>query len=67
MSITVSRVTDDWNIGSIVTLVSDSASNLALLTQDFGVDRWVNSRMDLNFAGMLQSSYKINVFLIILS
>ena len=32
---------DGWNIGSIVTLVSDS-SNVQLLTRDFNVNRWID-------------------------
>ena len=58
VSVTVSSITDNWNIGSIVTLVSDSASNLEVLTRDFGVDRWVDSRMDLSFAGMFENPYQ---------
>lgn len=48
---------DAWNIGTIVTVVSDS-SNYQVLTQDFGVNRWIDGdsssdqrRFDLNFAG----------------
>ena len=48
---------DGWNIGTIVTLVSDS-SNYQVLTQDFNVNRWIDGdeytayrRFDLNFAG----------------
>ena len=49
---------DGWNIGTIVTLVSDS-SNYQVLTQDFDVNRWIDGddaytahrRFDLNFAG----------------
>ena len=52
VSITVSSITDNWNIESIVTLVSDSISNLEVLTRDFGINRWVNTRTDLSFAGM---------------
>ena len=49
---------DGWNIGTIMTLVSDSR-NYQVLTQDFGVNRWIDGddaypahrRFDLNFAG----------------
>jgi hypothetical protein len=38
---------DAWNIGSIVTLVRDIDDNIQLLTQDFGVGRWVDTNGEL--------------------
>ncbi len=37
---------DSWNIGSIVTLVGDTEGGYALLTTDFGVNRWVEPGKD---------------------
>jgi hypothetical protein len=34
---------DGWNIGSIITLVRDIDDNIQLLTQDFGVRRWIST------------------------
>ena len=34
---------DGWNIESIITLVRDTDNRTQLLTQDFGVDRWIDS------------------------
>ncbi len=34
---------DNWNIGSIVTLVGDTEGGYALLTSDLGVNRWVDT------------------------
>ena len=36
---------DGWNIGSIVTLVSDSR-NIQMLTRDFDVNRWIDGDGD---------------------
>ena len=33
---------DGWNIGSIVTLVRDPADRIQVLTQNFGVNRWID-------------------------
>lgn len=33
---------DGWNIGSIVTLVRDPAGRIQVLTQNFGVNRWID-------------------------
>ena len=33
---------DGWNIQSIVTLVKDSGNRVNLLTQHFGVNRWID-------------------------
>jgi hypothetical protein len=38
-----------WNIGAIVTLVQDVDDNIQLLTQDFGVDAWINDGALENF------------------
>lgn len=35
--------TDGWNIESIVTLVRDSHGGVGLLTQNFHVNRWIDS------------------------
>jgi hypothetical protein len=35
---------DGWNIGSIVTLVRDTNNGIQLLTQDFGVNHWIDSK-----------------------
>ena len=37
---------DGWNIGSIVTLVSDSTSKIQVLTRNFGVNRWIDGDED---------------------
>jgi hypothetical protein len=34
---------DGWNIGSIVTFVRDTNNGIQLLTQNFGVDHWIDS------------------------
>ncbi len=40
---------DAWNIGSIVTLVGDTEGGYGILTRDFGVNRWVDSRKQKHF------------------
>jgi hypothetical protein len=37
---------DGWNIGSIVTLVRDTDDKIHLLTQDFDVNRWIDSDVE---------------------
>ena len=39
----VANGNDGWNIGSIVTLIRDTAKGIQLLTQDFDVDRWIDN------------------------
>ena len=34
---------DGWNIESIITLVRDSDDKIQLLTQDLGVNRWIDT------------------------
>ena len=41
----VANATDGWNIGSVVTLVSDSR-NTQMLTKDFDVNRWIDGGGD---------------------
>ena len=68
---------DGWNIGSIVTLVSDS-SNVQLLTRDFNVNRWIDgdgasshkkfdlslSRSEVNIGRMhcILAMYHVHIF-----
>ena len=53
----VARGSDGWNIGSIVTLVRDSINNIQVLSQDFSVNRWIDSdvtsqrQLDLTLSG----------------
>ena len=41
----VANATDGWNIGSVVTLVSDSR-NTQMLTKDFDVNWWIDGGGD---------------------
>ena len=50
VSIVLPTGNDDWNVETVVTLVSGS-SNLQVITRDLGVNRWINGRMDLSSAG----------------
>ena len=57
---------DGWNIESIVTLVSDSSSNIQLLTQDFDVNCWIDGnsaksheQLDLTIPGKFISCITI--------
>ena len=38
-----SDATDGWNIGSVVTLVGDSAGRIQVLTRDFGANFWIDT------------------------
>ena len=73
---------DGWNIGSIVTLVSDS-SNVQLLTRDFNVNRWIDgdgasshkkfdlslSRSEVNTGEMhcMLAMYHVHIFLALIT
>ena len=53
----VERSNDGWNIASIVTFVKDSFDQVQVLTQDIGVNRWIDGnslhsyrRFELTFA-----------------
>ena len=50
---------DGWNIESIVTLARDSDDKIQLLTQDLGVNRWIDTNdgpEDINFMLTLSNS-----------
>ena len=53
----VERSNDGWNIASIATFVKDSHDQVQVLTQDIGVNRWIDGnslrryrRFELTFA-----------------